>query len=103
MLGDDERNMVQDEELAKIRSGLATGMQLRPHVGITVGTRVQVREGVFAGVEGVVTELRRQCRVFITLAAVRQCFSLEVGLDDLLILSKPEGKPSLNVVPAYGF
>jgi transcription antitermination factor NusG len=103
LLGDDERNMVQDEELAKIRNGLASGMQLRPHTGITVGTKVQVRKGVFAGVEGVVTELRRQCRVIITLSAVRQCFSLEMEADDLLVLSKPEGKPNLNVVPAYGF
>jgi transcription antitermination factor NusG len=103
LLGDDERNMVQDEELAKIRDGLACGIQLRPHTGITVGTRVQVREGVFAGVEGIVTELRKQCRVIITLAAVRQCFSLEMAADELLILSKPDSKPDLNAIPAYGY
>jgi transcription antitermination factor NusG len=103
LLGDDERNMVQDEELAKIRSGLASGLQLRPHAGMSVGTRVQVRDGVFAGVEGIVTEMRRQCRVIITLAAVRQCFSLEVGMDDLIILSKPENNQSLNAVPVYSY
>lgn len=101
LLGDDERNMVQDEELSKIRSGLAKGLQLRPHSGIGVGTRVQVRDGVFAGVEGIVTEFRRQCRVIITLTAVHQCFSLEAGMDDLLILDKPESKPNLNIEPAY--
>jgi transcriptional antiterminator NusG len=103
LLGDDERNMVRDEELAKIRTGLTSGLRLRPHPGITVGTRVQVRNGVFAGVEGSVTELRKQCRVIITLAAAHQCFSLEAGIDELLILSKPESKPKLNPVPAYGY
>lgn len=103
LLGDDERNLVQDEELAKIRHGLASGLQIRPHSGICVGTRVQVRTGAFAGVEGVVTEMRRQCRVIITLAAVRQCFSLEVGAEELIVLSKPESKPSLSAVPAYGY
>jgi hypothetical protein len=95
--------MVRDEELAAIRSGLATGLHLRPHSGIAVGIRVQVRTGVFAGVEGIVTELRKQCRVIISLAAAHQCFSLEAAIDDLLILSKPESKPRLNPVPAYGY
>jgi transcription antitermination factor NusG len=103
LLGDDERNMVGDEELSKIRDGLASGLPLRPHSDICVGTRVRVRDGVFAGVEGVVTELRKQCRVIITLAAVRQCFALEVGIDGLIVLSKPPAKPALNAVPVYGY
>ena len=103
LLGDEERNMVCDEELSKIRTGLASGMPLRPHADLRVGTRVRVREGVFAGVEGVVTELRKQCRVIITLAAVRQCFALEVAIDDLILLSKPTAKPGLSAVPVYGY
>ncbi len=103
LLGDGERDRVGDEELAKIREGLATGLSLRPHASLPVGTRVRVRNGVFAGVEGVVTELRKQCKVVITLAAVRQCFSLEAAIDDLDVLSKPATKPGLHVVPAFGY
>ena len=103
LLGDQEPDMVSDEELAKIRSGLANGLSLRPHRGVSVGTRVRVRQGVFAGVEGVVTELRKQCKVIITLAAVRQCFSLEAGIDDLEVLNRPAAKPDLNAVPVYGY
>ncbi|HEV2487754.1 MAG TPA: transcription termination/antitermination NusG family protein [Terracidiphilus sp.] len=103
LLGDEERDMVRDEELTKIRNGLASGLSLRPHSGISVGTRVRVRNGVFEGVEGVVTELRKQCRVIITLAPVRQCFSLETEIDDLVVLDKLAAKPGLNVVPAYGY
>ncbi len=103
LLGDHESDMVRDEDLAKIRNGLAIGMPLRPHPGITVGTRVRVCAGVFEGVEGHVTELRRQCRVVITLAAVQQCFSLEVGIEDLDILRKPIAEPRLNAIPACGY
>ena|ERR1035441_6065886 len=103
LLGNEERDMVRDEELARIRAGLARGLPLRPHSGISVGTRVQVRVGVFAGVEGVVTELRKQCKVIITLAAVRQCFALESGIDELLILDPPEPRRKLNAIPAFGF
>jgi hypothetical protein len=31
--------MVSDEELAKIRDGLASGLLLRPHPSLYVGTR----------------------------------------------------------------
>jgi transcription antitermination factor NusG len=51
LLGEDGRHMVSGEELAKIRDGLASGLLLRPHVNVTVGTRVRVRDGVFANVE----------------------------------------------------
>jgi hypothetical protein len=47
-----------------------------------------VRSGVFEGVEGIVTEFRHQCRVIITLSAVKQCFSVEVDLGDIDVLRK---------------
>ena len=87
ILGDEERNMVSDEELAKIREGLTRGLSLRPYPDFAVGTSVRVRNGVFAGVEGIVTELRKQCSVIIALSTVRQSFSLEVGMADLVILN----------------
>jgi len=103
LLGDQTWNLVEDEELEKIRIGLAKGMPLRPHHTINVGTRVRIRFGVFAGVEGVVSELRQQCKVIITLAAVRQCFSLEAQIDELQVLSKTDAKPRIQTLPAYGY
>ena len=103
LLGDQLWDLVEDVELEKIRTGLAKGMNLRPHPPITVGTKVRIRVGVFEGVEGVVSELRKQCKVIITLAAVHQCFSLETEIDELQVLSRPETKPRLHAVPAYGY
>lgn len=103
LLGDQHWNLVEDEELSKIRIGLEKGLSLRPHPTIVVGTKVRIRDGVFAGVEGVVSELRRQCRVIITLSAVRQCFSLEAEIDELEVLKKHEVKQSLRPIPAFGY
>jgi transcription antitermination factor NusG len=89
VLGNEEKQMVSLEEIDKIRNGLSSGLLLRPHARVTLGTQVRVRDGVFAGSEGIVTELRRECKVVITLAAVNQCFSMEVGLGDLEVLKKP--------------
>jgi transcription antitermination factor NusG len=101
VLGDDERDKVSAAELYKIRIGLAGGLHLRPHPSVSLGTRVRVRNGAFAGVEGVVTELRHQCRVILALSAVRQSFSLELGFDDLELLNKPAHTIGLN--PAFGY
>lgn len=103
LLGDQQWDLVEDEELSKIRIGLEKGMPLRPHPTIAVGTNVRIRDGVFAGVEGVVSELRRQCKVIITLSAVRQCFSLETEIDELEVLKKKEIKPRLRPIPAFGY
>ena len=76
---------------------------MRPHAAITVGTKVLIRAGVFAGVEGVVSELRKQCKVVLTLAAVRQCFALEADISEIQVLSKPETSPRIQTIPAYGY
>jgi transcription antitermination factor NusG len=103
LLGDDETNMVSCEEIEKIRDGLASGLLLRPHPCVSLGTKVRVRDGIFAGAEGTVTEFRHQCRVIISLVAVRQCFSLELELNDLVILNKPLPQPGLKPIPAYSY
>lgn len=103
LLGDQMGDLVEDEELEKIRTGLAKGLPLRPHPRIAVGTKVRIRNGVFEGVEGVVSELRQQCKVIITLAAVRQCFSLESEIDDLQVLSKPDMQSRTHSIPAFGY
>jgi transcription antitermination factor NusG len=87
-LGDEQMNLVSSAELGKVRDGLASGLLLRPHPSVAVGARVRIRTGLFAGVEGVVTEFRQQCKVIIALAAVRQCFSLEVDLGEIEVLKK---------------
>jgi transcription antitermination factor NusG len=88
LLGDHECDLVSAEEIDRIRDGLASGCLLRPHPHVSVGTPVRVRWGAFEGVEGIVTEFRRQCRVIIALSAVKQCFSLEVELKDIDVLRK---------------
>jgi len=88
VLGDGGSETVSVEEIARIREGLASGCLLRPHPDVEVGTAVRVRSGVFEGVVGMVSEFRRSCRVVITLSAIRQCFSVEVDLQDIEVVGK---------------
>jgi transcriptional antiterminator RfaH len=92
LLGSGVGETVSVAEIERIREGLASGCILRPHPTVSVGELVRVHRGVFAGVEGIVTELRHQCKVIIALAATKQCFSLEMDLDDIEVLRKPVAK-----------
>jgi transcriptional antiterminator NusG len=88
LLGEGQSQIVSSEELDRIREGLASGCRLRPHPFISVGSRVRVRDGIFGGVTGVVTELRQQCKIVIGLASIQQCFSLELGFDEVEVMSE---------------
>jgi transcription antitermination factor NusG len=89
LLGDDEGSLVTCAELDKIRTGLASGLLLRPHPDVAVGTKVRILRGIFEGVEGVVSQFRQQCKVVITLAALQSCFSLEVEIGNIVVLKQP--------------
>ena len=64
LLGDDDLGTVSAEEISRVRNG------------------------VFEGSEGLVTELRGQCKVILTVKAIHQCFSLCVESSDLEVLNE---------------
>ena len=88
VLGNKENEVVDAEEIDRIRKAIATGCVLRPHPPITVGTPVRVSNGVFAGTEGLVIELRNKCKVIISMSAVKQCYSFEADIRNVEILGK---------------
>jgi transcription termination/antitermination protein NusG len=94
LIGDSTTATVSSEEMERIREGLADGCLLRPYLDVPVGTPVRVREGVFEGAEGVVSEIRQRSKVIMSLSAVSQCFSLEVDRQDIEVIrrvSAPSG------------
>lgn len=102
MLGGNGCPTVSPEELDRIRLALTKGYDLRPHPWAQIGTNVRVRGGIFDGVSGVITELRRQCKVVVSLAAVQRCFSLEIGMAQLELVAMPRHPVAVSSeVPAY--
>ena len=61
--------------------------------------RVRLKTGIFADVEGRVTEIRQNCRVVLALSGVDQCFSMETRMEDLEIIGETAAIP---VVDAMG-
>lgn len=100
LLGDSDLHTVSEREINSIREALEKGYLLRPHPALAVGTPVRVCSGVFDGVTGVVAELRRKCNVVIRLAAVEQCFSLELPCEDLEVMTPLPARSAGGLTPA---
>lgn len=98
LLGESDHQTVSELEINAIREGLAKGYELRPHPAMAVGTPVRVCRGVFYGVTGIVTEVRRRCNVVVRLSAVEQCFSLELAGEELEVMDTciPPTRPILT-------
>ena len=74
-------------EIERIQAALAQGYLLQPHPIIATGMRIRIKNGVFAGVEGSVTEIRHNCKVVLALSGVDQFFSLEAKIRDIEVVS----------------
>ena len=98
LLGETERDTVSEQEIARIREGLASGCILRPYRGVALGNPVRVLRGAFEGVEGMVADFRQQCKVVMALSATGQSFTVEVDFENLKVLRKPVVKESAGCV-----
>ncbi|HKF45739.1 MAG TPA: transcription termination/antitermination NusG family protein [Terracidiphilus sp.] len=88
LLGNGETDLLTVEEVERIRIALSSGYVLRPNPGLSVGTRVRLLNGIFAGIDGTVTELRRKCNVVIALSNSAQSFSVEADIEDVEVLEE---------------
>jgi len=73
---------VPDAAIDSLRMGLAQHL-VEPHPLLTVGQRVRIRSGAFAGMAGVVTRRKSGLRVVLTLEEILQSVAVEVAEADV--------------------
>jgi transcription antitermination factor NusG len=72
-----------DTEVDIMRSGLSQSLRAEPHPFLTVGRRVRITGGPFAGLEGILKRKRSNLRVVVSLALIQRSVSVEVSAADL--------------------
>lgn len=73
---------VPDQYIELLRKGLELGRVQRELLPV-VGDRVRIKCGPFAGLEGVLSHVKSQFRVVVTIESIRQSISLEVGHEEI--------------------
>lgn len=72
-----------DTEMEIMRSGLSHGLHAEPHPFLTVGRRVRITAGPFAGLEGVLKRKKSSLRVVVTLELIQRSVAVDVEAADV--------------------
>jgi len=72
-----------DEEIETLRSGLCENLYAEPHPFLTVGRRVRITAGAFAGLEGVLKKRKNSVRVVVSLELIQRSVAVDVDIADV--------------------
>jgi transcription antitermination factor NusG len=72
-----------DEEMGILRAGLSERLRAEPHPFLTVGRRVRITRGPFAGLEGVLKRRKNNLRVIVSLELIQRSVALDVSAADV--------------------
>jgi transcription antitermination factor NusG len=72
-----------ETEMEILRKGLCQGLRAEPHPFLTVGRRVQITAGPFAGLEGVLKRKKSNLRVVVSLELIQRSVAVDVDVADV--------------------
>jgi len=72
-----------DTEMEIMRSGLSQSLHAEPHPFLTVGRRVRITRGPFAGLEGVLKRKKNSLRVVVSLSLIQRSVAVDVDVADV--------------------
>jgi transcription antitermination factor NusG len=73
---------IPDSYIDSLREGLRGG-KIEPHPCLTVGTRVRIRSGVMAGMQGILLRKKNNLRVVVTLEMIMKSVTVEVHEENI--------------------
>src|SRR6266699_4984047 len=71
------------EEMEILRSGLCQSLRAEPHPFLTVGQRVRITGGPFAGLEGVLKRKKNSLRIVVSLSLIQRSVAVDVDVADV--------------------
>jgi transcription antitermination factor NusG len=72
-----------DTEMEILRTGLGQTLRAEPHPFLTVGRRVRITAGPFAGLQGVLKRKKSSLRVVVTLELIQRSVAVDVDAADV--------------------
>lgn len=69
---------VPEEEIAAVRAIIASGLPAIPCPFLRTGQRILIRRGPLAGVEGIVTAIKKQYRLVVSVTLLQRSVAVEI-------------------------
>jgi len=70
--------IIPDEEVARVRAMLNSGLVVMPWPFLKVGEMVLIERGPLAGVEGILQEVKGKCRIVVSINLLQRSVSSEI-------------------------
>ncbi len=75
---------LSEAEINKMKDALNKGVVAEPYPYLTVGTRVEIRNGPMQGMTGILLRRQNKCRVVISVDLIMRSMAVEVEASDVL-------------------
>jgi len=75
--------VLPETEMEIVRAGLSTGLRAEPHPFLTVGRRVRIVDGPFAGLAGILKQKKCGLRVVVSLELIQRSVAVDVDASDV--------------------
>jgi len=72
-----------DTEMEIMRSGLSHCPRVEPHPFLSIGKRVRITGGPFAGLEGILKRKKNNLRVVVSLELIQRAVAVDVDITDV--------------------
>ncbi|HXJ03605.1 MAG TPA: UpxY family transcription antiterminator [Candidatus Acidoferrum sp.] len=72
-----------DTEMKIMRAGLSQSLRVEPHPFLTIGRRVRITGGPFAGLEGILRQRKSHLRVVVSLELIQRSVAVDVDAADV--------------------
>ena len=80
--------VLPDTEMEILRTGMGQSLRAEPHPFLTVGRRVQITAGPFAGLEGVLKRKKSSLRVVVSLELIQRSVAVDVDIADVKAIAQ---------------
>jgi transcription antitermination factor NusG len=89
-----------DTEMEILQAGLSQGLRAKPHPLLTMGRRVRITRGPFAGLEGILKRRKSSQRVVLSLELIQRSVAVDVDAADVEGVVSAKGADPLP--PVFG-
>jgi transcription antitermination factor NusG len=69
---------VDESEILAIQSVLRSGLPVTPWPSLMIGQKVQIKQGPLRGLEGVLTKIANQHRIYVSVTLLKRSVSVEI-------------------------
>jgi transcription antitermination factor NusG len=94
---------VDESEISAIQAMLRSGFPVTPWPSLVVGQKVQLKNGPLRGLEGVLTKIANQHRIYVSVTLLKRSISVEVDPQWVRALTPTPGQLEQSGVQAKEF